>query len=137
MLGVHFSMYMRMIFLKMVSFNVDYYWSEVGTSGAASSWHLKQLERFSEEERDDVAKGGGPYSWREKTARPPSDYNALAYFAFLFFVLPFSKRIFEYILSEVEYGSCFQQAVSQHHGTLSELPLSGSAEDCRESLQAR
>ena len=85
-LGVHFSMYMRMVFLKMVSFNVDYYWSEVGTSGTASSWHLRQLERFSEQERDDIAKGGGPYSWREKTARPPSDYNVMAYVAFLFYI---------------------------------------------------
>ena len=86
LLGIHMSMYMRMVFLKMVSFNVDYYWAEQGMSGKASSWHMKALEKYSEAERDDIARGGGPYSWREKTARPSSDYNFVAYYAYLFYV---------------------------------------------------
>ena len=55
---------MRFIFLRMVSFNVDYYWALNGT-GEASGWHLKQLERYTEKERDDIASGGGPYGWRK------------------------------------------------------------------------
>ncbi len=85
-LSIPTQMYMRFIFLRMVSFNVDYYWALNGTAGKASGWHLKQLERYTEEERDDIATGGGPYNWREKSSRPLSDYNYLAYISSIFYI---------------------------------------------------
>ena len=46
-LNIPTQMYMRFIFLRMVSFNVDYYWALNGTSGKASSWR-EQLEKYTE-----------------------------------------------------------------------------------------
>ena len=85
-LNIPTQMYMRFIFLRMVSFNVDYYWALNGTGGKASGWHLKQLERYTEKERDDIASGGGPYGWREKSSRPLSDYNYMAYLSSIFYI---------------------------------------------------
>ena len=100
-LNIPTQMYMRFIFLRMLSFNIDYYWALNGTSGKASSWHLKQLEKYTEEERDDIASGGGPYGWREKTSRPLSDYSYMAYISSIFYIplmltgpiLPFNSFI--------------------------------------------
>ena len=67
-------MYMRFIFLRMVSFNglllgIEWYWEKHLVA-------LKQLERYTEE-RDIV------WWWaiwlEEKSSRPLSDYNYMAY----------------------------------------------------------